>query len=105
MSAHTPGPWKAGRTDMQSYCGMTGEPFTNIYHATMKDGEHHVTGDALPLVIAKAVGEGNKANARLIAAAPDMLAALKAVQEYGHEDSPKKWEIIQAAIDKAEGRA
>lgn len=109
MSQHTPGPWKTGRDDMQSYDGA-GEPFTYIYHATLKDGEH--LGQPLPLTIGRAEGENNKANARLIASAPDMLAALKWIVAVAYEAGfcdgacdPVKctWCVARDVIAKAEG--
>lgn len=104
----TPGPWKTGREDMQSFDG-NGEPFTNIYHATEKDGTH--LGEALPLTIAKVFGSyklDDKANARLIAAAPDLLEALKRVSDeidrndYDGGISLAALNQLAAAIAKAE---
>ena len=43
-----------------------------------------------------------KANARLIAAAPDLLEALKRVCSHGYRSSPD-WDNARAAITKAEG--
>lgn len=77
MSKYTAGPWKTGREDMQSFDGATGEAFTNIYHSTKSDGRHHVTKEPLPLVIGRAEGDNNKANARLIAASPSMEIVLR----------------------------
>ena len=53
--------------------------------------------------------EQSNANARLIAAAPDLLAALKEVEEYFLSspyatDSGQELRDVQAAIAKAEGR-
>lgn len=46
------------------------------------------------------------ANARLIAAAPEMLIALKMCAErLGEMDCGPEWEAARAAIAKAEGRA
>jgi hypothetical protein len=49
------------------------------------------------------------ANARLIAAAPELLAALKVAERVmqdaiTHIDCPEEIEIVRAAINKAEGR-
>jgi hypothetical protein len=48
-----------------------------------------------------------KANARLIAAAPDMLAALQYVSRHGHDVAlPSDFAgIVEAAIAKAEGQS
>ena len=45
----------------------------------------------------------NDANARLIAAAPEMLAALKMVLQHGRiDDSESRMAMVAAAITKAE---
>lgn len=45
----------------------------------------------------------NRANARLIAAAPELLAALIDVYANVRSDSPEMWERVTAAIAKATG--
>lgn len=93
MATHTPGPWSVPK-----YFG---------YGTICAEKEQ---------VIARisAVGvRATAANARLIAAAPDLLAALKALTEWGREhtsprdeNSPHSLLIAAvAAIAKAEGRA
>ena len=112
--AHTPGPWAVARkrgplhgigaTDPLAIKDSTGE-----YVATLGGGSvHFANADA---------------NARLIAAAPDLLAALKAAlpylehsvkfyryQQAGHEFWPNREEAegniteARAAIAKAEGK-
>ena len=93
MSAqHTPGPWTAPR------------------HVIFGIDQHVVA----------VVGQDTKepqttANARLIAAAPEMLEALRAISEdagktviRGQERGAVRWELVErarAAIAKAEGRA
>ena len=78
MSAMGRSQWRTGREDMQSYT-PDGKPFASIY-ADDPNGEiHEATGIRLPETVARVFGEDNKARARLIAAAPDMLALL---QEY-----------------------
>lgn len=68
----TPGPWKAGRKDGQSF-DVNGSAFTNVY-ADNPNGEWHM-GHPLPFVIAKVLDESgtNKENADLIASAPSIL--------------------------------
>lgn len=118
MNKHTPGPWQTGRTDMQSYDGLTGEPFSSVYRVaddprtgTTADGKGGTT--AIPLVIARVPGthierEEEKANAALIAAAPDLLAACEAVYAaFGLQRTlplgfpPELEATLRAAIAKA----
>lgn len=103
MSGHTKGPWKArvnpdgGRLSVEGAdgtavvagCGCCDSPWTDKAHA--------------------------EANARLIAAAPDLLAACKALLQFEDaeigesggelEDSMRAVAMIRAAIAKAEGGA
>ena len=81
MSKHTPGPWKEVR---------------------LVGGSHRVT-TAAGCSIAEAFGAGvtDAPNAKLIAAAPDMLAELKRLRDVvGDEDV----DCIEAVIAKAEGQ-
>ena len=87
MSAHTPGPWAV-------------YPETNGTEICAVD---HVPGLPIRQLIARpAVGENWIANARLIAAALEMLATLKAMLDAPLNDLP--WGHVRAAIMKAEGR-
>ena len=65
MKAHTPGPWHVSRS--------------GIDRLVYADSEH-----AFDLAIVRSGGDDDEvnANARLIAAAPDLLAALKWVIDY-----------------------
>lgn len=87
MSAqHTPGPWKTN-----------GDPYVST-----GDGKHSIAfTDCRGISDAEA-----KANARLIAAAPDLLEALKdcrrALEVSGHTG---ELAIVDAAIAKVEGGA
>lgn len=86
----TAGPWKPGRSDMQSYDGETGEPFTNVY-ADDPNGKWHM-GSRLPLVIARVLDESgrNKADADFIARARQDISALVAWVE--HLEATLRWE-------------
>lgn len=92
MSAqHTPGPWGFDPT------------VGSIYHDD---------GDVRPLVASVMTDcvsdEQAEADCRLIAAAPDMLAALKAMQADETIRAVCKsplWATMANAIEKAEGRA
>ena len=85
-TAHTPGPWFAGASTF--YPGLDG-PMTMRVYTDHPPTEFEVTGDNIT------------ANARLIAAAPDLLEALVAMRDHGGED----WVIDKAlaAIARATG--
>lgn len=93
MSDHTEGPWKVSRRfDIYSDRGpLVG----GTYIGTTRGNAE------LP----KSVELTDEANARLIAAAPDLLAACKAFQHamesYGHIDKTDR--LIANAVKKAEG--
>jgi hypothetical protein len=100
MSAHTPGPWQAiipskrQKTDVTAMVATTAGPGSMAIDCT-KSG---TTRDE------------DAANARLIAAAPELLAALKDCFAYcerdmdGDEDSTLL-KMASAAIAKAEGKS
>ena len=82
MNAHTPGPWKYDYED--GYCG-------EIIASNGKE-------------VATFTDEPNAPDARLIAAAPDLLAALIQISESLPYSSPVNAHIIaRAAIAKATG--
>lgn len=89
MSKHTPGPWRYDR------CNSS--PTT---------GEHMIAGGK-PGYLAEVrdCGSGDvSANARLIAAAPDLLEACKAVDEATRGgDYEAAFKAVRAAIAKATG--
>ena len=98
----TPGPWEFLEADdpngeYNACRPLTisggGDDLANIYSAD--DATVDITRDAAI------------ANARLIAAAPDLLAALKLVRNWGRVEDLAQSEVasIDAAIAKAEGRA
>ena len=93
MAKHTPGPWRIvgddeGCKSIEAY-GEDEHGIFSVSEIGFTDG----------------IEEGeDKANARLIAAAPDMLNALKYIKRcklYGPAD--QAWELIDAAIAKADG--
>lgn len=95
MSKHTPGPWYVGRKDEN-----TGEIEVN------SDGRPYVC-----LVFPGAIDDVTPANARLIAAAPDLLAELEmlsnVVEGCGMAAMPEvecRLVFARAAIAKATGK-
>lgn len=108
MSKHTPGPWRVIKIPGQR---------TQINWWIEAESKEFPEGHKLrwnPISVC-CFSSPNKANARLIAAAPEMLEALKRVKPPGHrsgdcysDDYIGKCvcglEIIEAAIAKAEGK-
>jgi hypothetical protein len=90
MSKHTPGPWAS-----ESFEQVAGN---GVFYGGL------IVGDDGETVVAQCVMAHN---ARLIAAAPDLLEALKAILSDGlHCDVvPHLHEKARAAIAKAEGSA
>jgi hypothetical protein len=96
MSKHTPGPWKADDKGKAVFIPLRA---------------HHC--EQLGIQVGFVSWEDDKeslANARLIAAAPELLEALKRIakignQPYGtdYEEIDEAREIARAAIAKAEG--
>ena len=82
---HTPGPWEI---EQQQKC-------LPPYVVPSKINSNNF------YCIAKLHGPDNQANARLIAAAPDLLAALEATLKHINDDMTR--ETVCAAIAKAKG--
>ena len=83
---HTPGPWELGLVS-GAECAVQTTTYPKRTIAILDDG---------------IVGHRNPENARLIAAAPDMLEALKSALEHFSEELPIHG-IVKRAIEKAEG--
>lgn len=100
MSAHTPGPWKALKATVR---GETTEWFVT------DDDDEGVA--VIASCVTDKTGEPSEANARLIAAAPELLEALEglcglAELRPGHlQDYKAAVAAARAAIAKAKGGA
>lgn len=82
---HTPGPWHIGQANWV-VSGDKSIPIAKVGQAHAENGEQ-------------------EANTRLIAAAPDLLAAAKRIiYPDGGRDYPDGQEALARAIAKAEGR-
>lgn len=100
-SKHTPGPWEVS---IGNDYAVTAEAYPKAY-------PHHYKSDDLGEYLAyvgNRAEDFGKANARLIAAAPDMLEALEVMLQepwLTDSDKPKHWaqEQARAAIAKAKG--
>ena len=86
MSKHTPGPWAVDR-----YCRDITPVGRYLRIAEIPGHRENDTPDS----------QEREANARLIAAAPDLLAALQAAR--GYVSQPKVLAAILSAIAKATG--
>ncbi len=85
MSKHTPGPWKPT---------YESDPYRLVDHT---DGREIAAVSGVD-------NENRDANARLIAAAPDLLEALKGLLPMWESGVSEPWvEAAKAAIAKAEG--
>lgn len=101
--AHTPGPWVAHRYWVSD---------DTHYHAVMArasdDGREVRVCSCLPISDDGQVGGESNCNARLIAAAPELLAVLERCNnrwdDADEEDNPALGQAIRAAIAKATGK-
>ena len=94
MSGHTPGPWRV----------VPPEPQETVQELAVKKGDYFIA------TVHDLVAPLHQNNARLIAAAPDLLAALMHSRETGHRAgsvesiSCPDCALGAFAIDKAGGR-
>lgn len=94
---HTPGPWHVEHQSTPSQHHATGgDPVLSVYAGGVKIA---------------ALATADRADAAVLAAAPDLLAALKRIvamygpsSDYSHE-AKAAWKVCEAAIAKAEGGA
>ena len=92
MSKHTPGPWAVNRLI------TSGNQSLGFHITAPRDGS------VSPVCVGEDTGYGEiDANARLIAAAPDLLEALKVIVENGGIGPESMFHDARAAIAKAEG--
>lgn len=92
MSVHTPGPWKVEAGLVNNQIPITAHPGHKVYVA-------HVA-------IAKLVDA--EANARLIAAAPDMLETLRSAMDWlrdGGVPADYPYDTLLAVLAKIEGKS
>lgn len=119
MSKHTPGPWTAEKWGHKSDTYGTGWSIRPYNHKTGEMTGFQlavVDGDDYPLAQTNAMGGTSEANARLIAAAPEMLRALEEIrsetQDWFNDEYTSTADyadavgtIVKAAIAKAKGQA
>jgi hypothetical protein len=97
-SKHTPGPWEVRENITPSEYGTV-----EVYK---EDGNKWIAS-ALGTHVGPRTKEEAKANAHLIAAAPDMFEVIKAIYEYYQKNNVKGYmhEELEAAYLKATGQA
>lgn len=117
---HTPGPWTLARGDIERGYSHRVETVDSFTGKPAKIGSH--AASPICSLHAKAIAGMTEANGRLIAAAPELLAALRGMQraienysaEFNPSNKPNKvcdWAAFNAdlcaasaAIAKAEGK-
>lgn len=96
---HTPGPWgiNSAKGVSSNHCFFSVIPQTEPYRGSVANVMDAVNIDGISIA-------ESEANARLIAAAPDLLAACKAALDFLGSDAanPDIGDVIRAAIEKAE---
>lgn len=97
QSEHTPGPWMANLDETTHEGGMP------VRAIDPKDGMRFRVADVYGLDCDVNHCEISKANARLIAAAPELLAALQMIVQLNPELPMGCIEDAEAAIAKATG--
>lgn len=102
---HTPGPWRVNDSDGAGNCGSDIFPF--LVEAGTPE---HSEGPVIAEVYGDLANLPALANARLIAASPDMLEALEAIVEglgatVENDGTKPIWAAAFAAIAKAKGIA
>ncbi|TGE04606.1 hypothetical protein [Hymenobacter fodinae] len=97
---HTPGPWKT----LAEECD---KPYIRVRGGRL-GSRYKIANVITPVYDGSTQREADetRANARLIAAAPDLLEALKKVSTFWNEDNPNAdcpYDDVDAAIAKATG--
>jgi hypothetical protein len=98
MSKHTKGPWFVESDDKTPIYVSPVDRYEQIAicNVMVIDEDDSESGDWIN-------GEQTKANARLIAAAPDLLHALQNIENDNGQIPDHAWKVIQDVIAKATG--
>ena len=96
---HTPGPWKLKREHSAIFILGDNEPWPSAGHVARVDARR--SGAKRGMAVAMHMSETDEANACLIAAAPELLAALEAVEKYPDGSLLYGW-VNHQGIGKAE---
>ena len=104
-TSHTPGPWQVGQSIDAILPTKNGEMRACF---TVTEVPNYVAGGGVAMTHIKMDADESNANARLIAAAPDLLAALEAAAEFCRRRGGSWAEFegtVTAAIAKAKGQS
>lgn len=96
MSKHTPGPWAVQKSE-----DCMGRKLDDMVRWVITADDHDLWISTGPTWDPEH-SEESEANARLIAAAPQLLEALKRLDQYGHTQAT--WDFALLAIAKATGK-
>lgn len=100
VSGHTPGPWEWYTNPIRGEKCLTNGPTMKFLVGSDGQGFAHTVGLQEPQ---------DEANAQLMVAAPDLLAALKRLRDLdvdcAQEADRSAWATAHAAIAKAEGKS
>jgi len=100
-AAHTPGPWKMDPSFSAEIITVNGLKIASVWSEEDLGASITVDRECVP-------DDQYPANAALIAAAPDLLAALRLVErgmrQWSIDDHAPEWKAIYDAIAKAEAR-
>lgn len=99
MTEHTPGPWATAAGD------FAGDPMRDDEIAIIKEDSQCVIGSAFPFGDDEIGVSTQNANARLIASAPALLAALDAVMSVAADETLCETAECRRCIAYAESRA
>lgn len=99
--SHTKGPWKYDIKKEKRYCSSTGNQLYESRNTRIFSGN-----DEFIAVVGSLNESQEMANARLIAAAPEMLERLYEALAYVSQDGKENFfvENLKKTIDKAEGK-
>ena len=109
LSQHTPGPWEPsyGPPDTGMGCGYGQSQIRTVDREKAIAGVAAVPPNDGPMYrnggYTQETFDTLRANANLIAAAPDLLAACEASLTGAGELDAETWELIKSAIAKARG--
>lgn len=99
MNKHTPGPWV-----VQKYVvNARDEEVSSFERGNLRERLRIVADEDSMMVVSDMVAGGD-ADARLIAAAPDLLAALEAISRAGTLNDQAVIDQMIAALAKARGK-